>query len=92
MWCCFGRDDADEVRQKTLHDYGWFFNCYYCRQMTSHSMTFLLMLRHDYDQVTLPVCRACMHKQNNSIRSDFTRVMSDSRLDPHRIARILRRK
>jgi len=69
MWdCpCLGREkdqvDAsarnNDEALSTAYEEGWFRPCLYCDTMTANCVSYIVLIRNDYDQFTVHLCKRC---------------------------------
>ena len=57
-------------------DVGWFHPCIKCGILTSNELSYMILIRRDYEQITVNCCRVCRNKLSNVMsRNDFLAVL-----------------
>ena len=46
-------------------DVGWFHPCIKCGILTSNELSYMILIRRDYEQITINCCRVCRNKLSN---------------------------
>jgi hypothetical protein len=84
MWpcgCLFRK--TDELDKNTHHtNVGWFYPCLICDMKTSNMVSYLVLIRSDYDMFSVPMCNRCKQKD------DVFNTINDIRYNVHRSIRI----
>ena len=67
-------------------DVGWFHPCIQCGILTSDELAYMILIRRDYEQITVNCCRVCRSKLSNR----WIYSINEIRFTPHKIIRIAR--
>lgn len=69
-----------------VEDVGWFHSCIQCGILTSNELSYMILIRRDYEQITINCCRVCRNKLSNK----WIHSINEIRFTPHKIIRIAR--
>ena len=67
-------------------DVGWFHPCIQCGILTSNELSYMILIRRDYEQITINCCRVCRNKLSNR----WIYSINEIHFTPHKIIRIAR--
>ena len=67
-------------------DVGWFHPCIKCGILTSNELSYMILIRRDYEQITVNCCRVCRNKLSNK----WIYSINEIHFTPRKIIRIAR--
>ena len=76
--------NSPDTTYSLKHFPGWFFPCIRCSIRTSNEISYIILIRNDYEQVTVTCCRHCRNKLYNKVLTDINEI----HFTPHKIVRI----
>ena len=76
--------NSPDTTYSLKHFPGWFFPCIRCSIRTSNEISYIILIRNDYEQVTVTCCRHCRNKLYNKVFTDINEI----HFTPHKIVRI----
>ena len=68
-------------------DVGWFHPCIQCGILTSNELSYMILIRRDYEQITINCCRVC---RRSKLSNKWIYSINEIHFTPHKIIRIAR--